>query len=77
MNGNGYLSLAEIDRGMVAVFNLPKLFETKPVILRAFNAAKNTVKGKSRHSEDYIEKKEYRQFLKYLRMYYEYWIAFD
>ena len=33
-NGNGYLSLAEIDKGVRDVLNLPELFKTKPVIMR-------------------------------------------
>jgi len=62
---------------MVSVFKLPQLFKTKPVIIRAFNAAKGKVKGKSRHSDDYIQKTEFRDFCKYIRQYYEYWVAFD
>jgi len=46
-------------------------------MLRAFNAAKNRIKSKSKHGADYIEKKEYRYLLKYVRQYYEYWVAFD
>jgi len=76
-NGNGHLSFAEVDKGMVPVFKLPQLFKTKPVYLRAFNAAKGKVKGKSRHSDDYIQRGEFRDFCKYIRMYYEYWVAFD
>jgi hypothetical protein len=59
------------------VINLPILFSTKPVILRAFNAAKNKVKGGRSSNKDYIQKSEYRFLLKYLRQYYEYWVAFD
>ena len=77
MNGNGYLSLAEVDKGMRDIIQIPQLFDTKPVMLRAFNAAKDKVKGKSKYSKDYIEKKEYRLLLKYLRQYFEYWVAFD
>lgn len=29
------------------------------------------------YGDDYITKDEYRFLLKYLRMYYEYWVAFD
>lgn len=36
MNGNGYLSLAEVDKGMRDVIRLPTLFELKPVLMRAF-----------------------------------------
>ena len=74
-NGNGFLSLAEIDKYFVDEF--PQLFALKPVLMRAFQAAKNKVKSKSKHGKDYIEKNEYRWLLKYLRQYYEIFIAFN
>ena len=77
MNGNGLLSLAELDKGLRDVIRLPALFKTKPVLLRAFTAAKTKVKSKSIYGDDYIQKKEYRYLMKYLRMYYEYWVAFS
>ena len=77
INGNGLLSLAEIDKGMQDVIKLPALFDTKPVMMRAFQAAKDKVQSKSEHGADYVEKKEYRYLLKYLRQYFEYWVAFD
>jgi len=52
------------------------LFKTKPVILRAFNSAKGKVKSANSQGDDYVEKSEYRFLLKYLRQYYEYWVAF-
>jgi hypothetical protein len=77
MNNNGLLSLAEVDKGMRDVIKLPALFRLKPVLMRAFQAAKNCVKSKKQHGSDYVEKGEYRYLLKYLRQYYEYFIAFD
>lgn len=77
MNNNGLLSLAELDKGMRDVIKLPCLFKLKPVLMRAFTAAKNCVKTKSKYGKDYVEKAEYRYLLKYLRQYYEYWVAFD
>ena len=46
INGNGYLSLAEVDKGLRDVLCIPLLFDTKPVIMRAFQAAKT--KGDAR-----------------------------
>jgi hypothetical protein len=66
-NRNGMLSLAEFDKGVQDVINLPQLFETKPVLIRAFNAAKAKVKSKSSKGDDYIEKTEFRYLFKYLR----------
>lgn len=76
-NGNGFISLAELDKGLRDTIKLPALFDTKKVIIRAFNAAKDKVPSKSKKGADYIEKAEYRYLLKYLRQYYEFWIAFS
>ena len=78
VNGNQYLSLAEVDKGMRDVVCLPTLFDTKPVLIRAFNAAKNAKKaGKDKRDDDYVTKGEFRLLLKFLRQYFEYWVAFD
>ena len=76
MNGNGYISLAEFDRRVRDVLNLPKIFSLKKVLIRAFNAAKNKIKGKSKHSDDYVEWLEFRILLVYLRQYFEYYVMF-
>ena len=76
MNGNGYISLAEFDRGVRDVLNLPNIFSLKKVLIRAFNAAKNKIKGKSKHSDDYVEWLEFRILLVYLRQYFEYYVMF-
>ena len=39
-NGNGYLSLAEVDKGVRDVLELDGVFNCKPAIMRAFQAAK-------------------------------------
>ncbi len=54
MNGNKYLSLAEIDKGIRDVLDLPQLFDTKPVIMRAYQAAKGKIKGTKPYSDDYV-----------------------
>ena len=45
--------------------------------MRAFTAAKTKVKSTSKYGDDYITFPEFRWLLKYLRMYYELWVAFD
>lgn len=77
VNGNGYLSLAEVDKAMKDTIQLPVLFDLKPVVLRAFQAAKDIAPAKSKKDDDYIQKVEYRMLLGYLRQYYEYWLAFS
>jgi hypothetical protein len=47
VNGNGYLSLAEIDKGMRDVAQIPILFNLKPVMMRAYQSAKNKLKSKN------------------------------
>ena len=67
MNGNGYVSLAEFDRGVRDVLNLPHIFSLKKVLIRAYNASKNKIKSKAKHSKDYVEWLEFRILLVYLR----------
>ena len=38
MNGNGFVSLAEMDRGIQDVLCLPEIFDHKRPIMRAFQA---------------------------------------
>jgi hypothetical protein len=65
-NGNGFLSLAEIDKGILDL-GLEGLFKAKPAIMKAFNAAKDYGGDESGHAADYVEKKEFRIFLHALR----------
>lgn len=77
VNNNGYLSLAEIDKAMRDVLQLPALFNLKPVLMRAYQSAKNKLPAKNPHGADYVSRAEFRYVLMYLRQYYEYWVAFD
>ena len=76
MNGNGYCSLAELDRGIQDVLLLPEVFDCKRPIMRAFQAAKDKVPPRTQHSDDYVEWLEFRIFLVYLRQYFEYYVMF-
>lgn len=76
INGNGYVSLAELDKGLRDALPIPTLFDLKKVLIRAFNAAKNKVPPKTKHSDDYIEWMEFRICLVYLRQYFEYYVMF-
>jgi len=77
-NGNGILSLAEVDKGVRDVLQLDAVFDAKPAIMRAFQIAKNCTKSKRSDvsGDDYIEFKEFRFFLLSLRQYFEYYVAF-
>eukprot|EP00116_Pleurobrachia_bachei_P000931 sb/3461193/ len=77
-NGNGILSLAEVDKAIRDVLAIDELFDCKPAIMRAFQAAKDCTKSRRSdgHGDDYIEKREFRFFLHSLRQYFEYFVAF-
>ena len=77
INGNNYLSLAEIDKGIRDVLEMPELFETKPVLMRAYQASKDKIKGKSDFSDDYVSRAEFKWLLIYLRFYYQLWEDFE
>jgi len=71
LNGNGFLSLAEVDKGIRDVIQLDQIFDCKPVIMRAFQASKNYGGDPAGYGPDYIEKKEFRILLQYVRSYFE------
>lgn len=77
MNNNGYLSLAQVDKGLRDIIKLPAVFNLKPVIIRAFNAAKKKLKATNPHGDDYVSKAEYKYLVLYLKQYYTYWQLFD
>jgi hypothetical protein len=84
-NNNGICSLAECDKGIQEL--LPTFYHshvlTRPVILRAFTAAKGIgqEEGSSNNSgsgdKDYIEWAEFRMFLLYLKQYAALWELFE
>jgi len=75
-NGNGYLSLAETDKGMRDVLQSDELFDCKQAVNRSFHFAKTKSQGDSKHGDDYLEFREFRLFLATLRQYFEYYQAF-
>jgi len=76
-NGNGLLSLAEVDKGCRDVIGLHDIFDAKPVIMRAFQAAKKAGKEHSKHANpDFVTKPEFRLLLSYLHQYLELWRMF-
>ena len=76
MNGNNYISLAEFDKGLRDVLQLPDIFKLKKVSLRAFQAAKTAVKSSSKYGDDYVGWLEFRIILVYIRQYFEYYVMF-
>lgn len=60
-------------KGLRDIIGLPELFDSKPVIIRAFQSAKNRIKATNPHAKDDVS---HSDLLSYLLQYYEYWIAF-
>jgi hypothetical protein len=89
-NGNGYLSLAEIDKAARDVLRLPGLFDAKPVLLMAYNKARDCGPGSAKTrggskqkkggddelGESYVERREFRMLLLYITAYYDLWAVF-
>ena len=72
-NGNGHLSLAEVEKGLLESYELlhgdaELLRLLKPAIMRAFQSAKGA-SGVRGTSADYVEKREFRLLLLYLVRY--------
>jgi len=61
-NGNGILSLAEIDRALVESY--PEYAHDKPAIMRAYKAADTSKDG-------FIDFKEFKHFLDLLKYYHD------
>jgi len=77
INGNNYLSLAEVDKGVRDVLKCDHLFHCKPVLMRAFQAVKDTAKAHTPHSDDYVTRSEFRLLLVALRQMFELWQMFE
>ena len=45
--------------------------------MRAYVAAKKKMPSTKKNGNDFVTKNEFSYLLKYLRQYYEYWVAFD
>merc|ERR1711893_370762 len=77
VNGNGYLSLAEVTKGVRDVIAVDELFDAIPAINRSFHHTKNVSKSDNKHGAEYIEFPEFRLFLQTLRQFFEYYEAFN
>ena len=71
-NGNGQLSLAEVDAGIIKALRLESLFAAKPAIMRAFQVAKGSKPSKTAAGNDTVGRgEEFRLLLLYLARYFE------
>jgi len=77
VNGNKFLSLAEVDKGVIDVLGLEEVFDSKKAINEAFHFTKSSSPGDSRYGDDYLEFREFRLFLQTLRATFEFYQAFN
>jgi len=76
-NGNEYLSLAEVEKGIRDVLELDEVFDAKKAIFEAFSFAKNSSQAESKFGEDLMEFRELRLFLQTLRATFEFYQGFN
>merc|ERR1719359_2363709 len=69
-NGNGILSLAEIEKGLRDVMKIDSMFNAKPAIMRAYKFADKSGNG-------FIGKTEFRLLLEYLDHFFKFWKMFE
>lgn len=62
-------SLADIDKGLRDDMGMDDIFDAKPAIMRAFQAAKSS--GGKEGNPDYVDRKEFRLLMVYLLQYFE------
>ena len=76
-NNNGFLTLADVDKGLKDVFKVGLEYISKSPIHRAFQAANSSVHSKNTLGKEYVEKSEFRLLIYYLRLYMEYFQIFE
>ncbi|MEW5314582.1 MAG: hypothetical protein WDW38_006066 [Sanguina aurantia] len=62
-------SLAEIDKGLRDDMGMDDIFDAKPAIMRAFQAAKGA--GGKEGNPDYVDRREFRLLMVYLLQYFQ------
>jgi Ca2+-binding EF-hand superfamily protein len=76
VNGKGHLGIKEVNKGITEVLGIQELIDCKPVILRAFQAARALGKKSAKNNDSTIERNEFKRLLRYLRQYFEYYEMF-
>ena len=76
-NGNGFLSLAEVDKAVRDVLQSEELFDSKPAVKSAFRAARRANGNRRGRSGDFVERNEFRQLLRCLRVHLELYTIFQ
>eukprot|EP01063_Lacrimia_lanifica_P024249 TRINITY_DN3219_c0_g2_i1.p1 TRINITY_DN3219_c0_g2~~TRINITY_DN3219_c0_g2_i1.p1 ORF type:complete len:1199 (+),score=443.58 TRINITY_DN3219_c0_g2_i1:170-3766(+) len=76
-NGNNYLSLAEVNRGIRDTLQLADDVDVEPAIKRAFNAVKDLAPAHTASSDDYVTFREFRMLLVALKQTLEVYAVFQ
>lgn len=71
INHNGYASLAEVDKGLKEILQVPDLPGLHTMLLKSFDMARVVKQSEEPRENDYITKDEFIYMLIYLRVYYE------
>ena len=77
MDCKNLLSFSDVDQGLGLVISGNINFDSKPIIKRAFDIAKTSLKADSKVGDDFVSKAEFRYLLFYLKQYFEYYIMFS
>lgn len=84
VNGNRYISLAELDKALPNLMQCVALFNAKPVIIRAFLAAtgrpptSDESRAFRKHARSYVQSGEqFRLLMQYLHEYFELYLIFQ
>eukprot|EP00697_Spironema_sp_BW2_P007181 gnl/Spiro4/21404_TR10468_c0_g1_i1.p1 gnl/Spiro4/21404_TR10468_c0_g1~~gnl/Spiro4/21404_TR10468_c0_g1_i1.p1 ORF type:complete len:207 (-),score=67.53 gnl/Spiro4/21404_TR10468_c0_g1_i1:98-688(-) len=75
-DGTKLLSLAKLDMGIRDVLQMDAVFDCKPAIMRAYQAAKHHSGGHDR-GEGFITPKEFRSFLIALHQFFDLYVIFE
>ena len=85
INGNGLVSLAELDKALRDNLRCYQVYDCKPAIIRAWTISKDRTKFRRKLSKNkvlrkyqdhYMIEEDFKRCLQYLRLYFEYFQAF-
>ena len=76
VNGNGYLSFSEVEKGIKEILKYTEKTMKKEVVKLAYNFVKDSGYKRTKVSHDFVEKNEFRTFLFCLKQFAEYYDMF-
>lgn len=73
-NGNGYLTLTEVTKGIKDILDADQEFDASTAINRAYHLAKTSA---AKENDEYVDYSEYKLMLVALRQHFEYLLLFN